>query len=238
MENKNNLIAQIKNLLDELSSSTDDNESVAFSTNFEILEIPSIISDIVDYLQPHLHPYEAAIYWHLFRNSVLLQGSQYCRVSVRGMCQGVIKSSSGQGSKLSYASVQDALKGLKDKGIISEDGETNREGTLYKVNLPDEIEICKSHKLESLKIEPVKIIESDDLDFYNVKANRQKIFERDNYTCFYCKKLLTRFTATLDHIQPVSKGGDNSFNNLITACLHCNSRRGNAPVSDAIVNNR
>ncbi|MGH8504837.1 MAG: HNH endonuclease, partial [Stenotrophobium sp.] len=43
------------------------------------------------------------------------------------------------------------------------------------------------------------------------------------------------FTATLDHIQPVSKGGDNSLHNLTTACLHCNSRRGSRPVMEAII---
>ena len=72
---------------------------------------------------------------------------------------------------------------------------------------------------------------SKELDYYNVAENRLKVFERDGYQCYYCKKLLTRFTATLDHIQPVSQGGDNSLQNLITACMHCNSRRGSRPAS-------
>ncbi|QCW84894.1 HNH endonuclease [Methylotuvimicrobium buryatense] len=45
---------------------------------------------------------------------------------------------------------------------------------------------------------------------------------------------LTKFSPTLDHIQPVSRGGDNSFGNLITACLHCNAERGNKPVMDYV----
>ena len=71
-----------------------------------------------------------------------------------------------------------------------------------------------------------------ELDYYNVKENRLKVAERDNYKCHYCSKQLTRFTATLDHIQPVSEGGDNSYENLVTACLHCNSRRGSRPVME------
>jgi CRISPR/Cas system Type II protein with McrA/HNH and RuvC-like nuclease domain len=76
------------------------------------------------------------------------------------------------------------------------------------------------------------IEEEKELDFYNVSENRTRVFERDNYQCHYCNKQLTRFTASLDHIQPVSEGGDNSFDNLVTACLHCNSRRGSRPVME------
>ena len=64
--------------------------------------------------------------------------------------------------------------------------------------------------------------ERRDLDFYNVQENRERVFVRDSYKCHYCGKQLTRFNATLDHVQPVSRGGDNSVDNLVTACIHCN----------------
>jgi len=82
---------------------------------------------------------------------------------------------------------------------------------------------------------PAEIDLASELDYYNVAENRLKVFERDGYECHYCKKQLTRFTATLDHIQPVSERGDNSLHNLTTACLHCNSRRGSRPVMEAII---
>ena len=77
-----------------------------------------------------------------------------------------------------------------------------------------------------------KIDPKRELDFYNVKENRQKVFERDKYLCHYCNKQLTRFSATLDHIQPVSRGGDNSYENLVAACLLCNSQRNAQPIMD------
>jgi 5-methylcytosine-specific restriction endonuclease McrA len=83
------------------------------------------------------------------------------------------------------------------------------------------------------EIDPAK-----ELDFYNIKENRLKVFERDSYKCHYCGKQLTRFSATLDHIQPVREGGDNSYDNLITACLHCNSQRGSRAVMDVIIRKR
>ncbi|MGH8598787.1 MAG: HNH endonuclease [Gammaproteobacteria bacterium] len=36
---------------------------------------------------------------------------------------------------------------------------------------------------------------------------------------------MTRFTATLDHIKPIAEGGDNRFENLLTACRECNSKK-------------
>ncbi len=84
---------------------------------------------------------------------------------------------------------------------------------------------------------PKPVDETREVDFYNIAENRLKVFERDGYKCKYCAKQLTRFSATLDHIQPVSKGGTNTMDNLVTACLHCNSSRGSRPVMDAIKKN-
>ena len=188
----------------------------------------------MDYLQPNLSTYEAAIYWFLFRHSVLKNGQQYVRASVRGLMKDVVTSSSGQSKDLSYSAVQKSLQSLEEKGAILKAEDTNREGTLYKVFLPEEISLCQE-RMKAAKTEKVEPIDTKkELDYYNVRENRLKVFERDGYKCYYCDKQLTRFTVTLDHIQPVSKGGDNSFDNLATSCLHCNSRRGNRPVMDII----
>ena len=52
---------------------------------------------------------------------------------------------------------------------------------------------------------------------------RSIIFERDGYTCTYCgsdKRLEG------DHILPLSRGGSNAFENLVTACKPCNLAKG------------
>lgn len=231
--------AKIRDLLSTIEKNCGKEEPDSFDRNFDALELPTLVSQIVDFLQPRLFPYEAAIYWHLFRHSVVSDGTQRVRVSVRGLCTGVITSSSGQSDKLSYGAVQDALRGLEEKGIIRKDGDTNREGTPYLVLLPEEIPWCvefmRKEQAEEKATKPVD--EQRESDFYNIAENRLKVFERDGYRCQYCGKQLTRFSATLDHIQPVSHGGTNSFDNLITACLHCNSRRGNRPIMDQFKKN-
>lgn len=50
--------------------------------------------------------------------------------------------------------------------------------------------------------------------------NRKNIFHRDDYTCQYCGKKIKN--PTIDHIFPKSRGGKNSWENLITACPECN----------------
>lgn len=51
---------------------------------------------------------------------------------------------------------------------------------------------------------------------------RFKILKRDNFTCQYCGAKAPDVVLEIDHIRPVSKGGDNRESNLITACFNCN----------------
>ncbi len=228
-------IQKIQELLLEVAGELEDGDQLQFAHNFDALELPSIVSSVIKYLQPQLTPYEAAVYWHMFGRSVLDTGKQYCRVSTRGLMSGVIKSASGKSDELSITTTRGALSGLEEKGAIQQVGEPNREGTLYKIFLPEEIASCQVIMRQEIQAPTPAPDLHKELDYYNVAENRLRVFERDGYKCHYCEKQLTRFTATLDHIQPVSKGGDNSFENLITACLHCNSRRGSRPVMEAIV---
>jgi hypothetical protein len=55
-------------------------------------------------------------------------------------------------------------------------------------------------------------------------ALRQKVLERDDYTCSYCGRRGGRLT--LDHVVPVSRGGTSELRNLVTACVSCNSAKG------------
>lgn len=228
-------IEQIKILLAEIENATGDDDSKQFAKNCSALELPSIVSSVVDFLHPFLTPYEIAVYWYLFNQSIVKTGEQYARASTRGM-SAIAQSASGKSDELSYGVIKKTIDALKDKEVLSVAGDTNREGTLYKISIPDEIPMCKELMSQKAKEEVAAVDTRKELDFYNVAENRKTVFERDGYKCHYCCKQLTRFSATLDHIQPVSKGGDNSFDNLITACLHCNAERGNKPVMDFIAN--
>ncbi len=58
------------------------------------------------------------------------------------------------------------------------------------------------------------------------KKQRFTILKRDNFTCRYCGRKIPEVILEIDHIVPVSKGGTNELNNLITSCRDCNRGKG------------
>ncbi len=228
----NDEIEQIRAILTTLETRIGVSPEEAALRDFAALEIPEILSDVIDYLMPQLTPYQAAFYFYLFRHSILSSGTQHVRVSVRGMKAIVTAPRADADAGTSYGQVATCLKQLEDKGAIRKEAEPNRDGTLYKVFIPEEIEACRlAMKTKLGSPSPISDPHAE-VDYYNVRENRAIIFERDGYQCQYCSKQLTRFTATLDHITPVSKGGGNEYDNVITACLGCNSRKTGKPLSD------
>lgn len=57
------------------------------------------------------------------------------------------------------------------------------------------------------------------------------LFARDGYACQYCnrhkRQLRGREFLTRDHVRPISRGGGNAWENVVTACSTCNHRKGN-----------
>lgn len=63
-----------------------------------------------------------------------------------------------------------------------------------------------------------------------VKLNRKRIFKRDNNECVYCG---SKRNLTIDHIMPRSRGGKNTWSNLVTCCSNCNIKKGNRTPEEA-----
>jgi hypothetical protein len=227
-------LEQIRQLLNELEDEIDTGTASIGDRDFSVLELPLIIQEIVDDLQPLLSPYEAAFYWYAFRHSIAQDGKPHVRLSGKALRRGCVKSSYSTAveNTISEGKVREIFRTLEIIGAIQKEGEPNRDGTLYRVFVPDEIEACRKFRAERMPTKPKPEITAADVDYYNVRENRVKVYERDGYKCHYCDKQLTRFTATLDHVTPVAEGGDNSLGNLVTACLGCNSRKTGRPVGD------
>ena len=54
-------------------------------------------------------------------------------------------------------------------------------------------------------------------------SRRFLIFERDGFACRYCGRQAPDVPLQADHIHPKSKGGSDHDENLVTACIDCNS---------------
>lgn len=68
------------------------------------------------------------------------------------------------------------------------------------------------------------------LPYKKVALSRTNIFKRDGYRCVYCG---VRENLTLDHVIPRSKGGRDSWHNLVTACQKCNTEKGDCTPEQA-----
>ena len=62
------------------------------------------------------------------------------------------------------------------------------------------------------------------------RPTRNLIMKRDGYKCLYCG---ATENLTLDHIMPQSRGGENSWENLVTCCGSCNVKKGNRTPEEA-----
>lgn len=96
------------------------------------------------------------------------------------------------------------------------------------------------------KMETVKFNEIDFKNFPKVirlldysgipltaKISKKNILKRDKYRCVYCGETFPPRELTVDHIEPKSRGGKFSWNNLITACIHCNNKKGSRTPDEA-----
>lgn len=60
-----------------------------------------------------------------------------------------------------------------------------------------------------------------------VKFTRRNVFLRDQFTCQYCAKVLPEAQLNLDHVMPRDKGGRTTWDNIVTSCFRCNTRKAN-----------
>ena len=61
-------------------------------------------------------------------------------------------------------------------------------------------------------------------------VNRREVLRRDNHVCQYCG---SNKRLTLDHVIPLSRGGQHTWNNVVTACERCNQHKSDRTTVEA-----
>ncbi|HPN39686.1 MAG TPA: HNH endonuclease [Melioribacteraceae bacterium] len=72
--------------------------------------------------------------------------------------------------------------------------------------------------------------------YKKVYLTRKNVLRRDNFKCAYCGR--SDLQLTIDHIEPKSRGGLDEWENLITACIKCNNKKGDRTPEEAEMNLR
>lgn len=63
--------------------------------------------------------------------------------------------------------------------------------------------------------------------------SRKNIIKRDENKCQYCNRTLSGDIETLDHVMPTSRGGKNTWKNVVAACKPCNTKKADRTPEEA-----
>lgn len=104
------------------------------------------------------------------------------------------------------------------------------------VHLPSDIPACREliEKERNVAEEPFG---EDKLDYYTDTTRRLEILKRDKYCCVYCLVEVSEDSYFIDHIIPISKGGTNLKNNLVSCCESCNQRKQDQEATQFLLKN-
>ena len=72
----------------------------------------------------------------------------------------------------------------------------------------------------------IRLLYYDRIPRKTIRLNRHAVLARDGHRCQYCGRRLPANQLSLDHVIPRSRGGMDTWENIVCACLKCNIRKG------------
>lgn len=71
------------------------------------------------------------------------------------------------------------------------------------------------------------------LSGFTPPLNNQTLFKRDDHLCLYCGYQYSKRELTRDHVTPISRGGKDIWQNVVSACKRCNNLKGGKTPEEA-----
>jgi len=185
--------------------------------------VEQVWKQIEDDLVPRvrLSPTDCVVYFHLLRHT-RLEEKLRLRFSIPWLARG---------TRLSTSAARWALRRLIAHGILRL-VQRSKAGHLVEVRLPEEIRGARVGPIATRPLTSTRATDFEELDFLQHRALRRAIHAREGGRCFYCLSRLTVLTRCLDHVVPRIDLKDNSYRNLVSCCLECNSMKMGRPAAD------
>jgi hypothetical protein len=162
------------------------------------------------------------VYSHLLRHS-RLEGKRSLRFSIPWLARNI---------QLSVCPVRESVQRLAGQGALRL-VERSKAGHVAEVRLPEEIRGVRAHaKRERKAAEQQGANGIEDVDFLKTLKLRRAIHARERGKCFYCLRKIPSRLECLDHVVPRAKVGCNSYRNLVSSCMECNSQKGERPAEE------
>jgi predicted DNA-binding transcriptional regulator len=180
------------------------------------LDAVQVCKEFEDVLAPRLKLsiLERAVYSHLLRHS-RHEGKLRLRFSIIWLANNM---------GVTARRVRQAVRRLVEKGVLRLIERSNI-GHIVEVLLPREIRAAHSNQSAPACSMPSGGANLEQLDFWRTRPLRLAIHAREAGLCFYCLRQTPSRDHCLDHVLPVAKGGPNSYRNLVSCCMDCNSRK-------------
>lgn len=165
---------------------------------------------------------EHAVYSYLVRHS-RLEREQRAQFSILGLARHIGRST---------GPTRDAVRRLVEHGALRL-VERSKTGYVVEVRLPEEIRAARPDSLGDGDAgrEP-RAGNIEEMDFLQNRALRQAVHAREGGRCFYCLRQLAPTVKCLDHVVPRAERGGNSYRNLVSCCLECNTNKGERAAED------
>lgn len=170
---------------------------------------------------------ERAVYCYLLRHSLVI-GKARVQFAVTAMARTL---------SLGTGAARDAVRRLDDLGALRV-LERDKTGHLAEMRLPEKIRAVRPRKESaSILAEAGNAVAAaaatlEATDFWKSWALRKAIHARERGACFYCLRRTLSNVRCLDHVVPRVRFGRNSYRNLVSCCLGCNSRKGDRSARD------
>src|ERR1700737_3233583 len=165
---------------------------------------------------------ERAVYSYLLRHSRVV-GKLRLQFAVIALARTL---------RLSIGATRQAVRRLDELGALRV-LERSKSGHLAEMRVPEKIRAIRPGKkgaLEDTGQPPASTLETT--DFLKSWALRKAIHDRERGACFYCLRRTPANVRCLDHVVPRVRFGRNSYRNLVSCCIECNTRKGDRPASD------
>jgi hypothetical protein len=179
-----------------------------------------------DVLAPRLRlsVIDRAVYSHLLRHS-RLEGRLRLHFSILWLAHNI---------GLSGGPVREAVRRLVEQGVLRL-VERSKAGHVVEVRLPGEIRAARGDRIGVVGAAGLPCgARLDEVDFLQSRALRQAIHARERGVCFYCLRRMPSRVHCLDHVVPRVEFGRNSYRNLVSSCLECNSQKRERSAGDYV----
>jgi hypothetical protein len=167
---------------------------------------------------------ERAVYSYLLRHSLVV-GKLSLQFAVLALARTL---------GISVGPVRQAVRRLDELGALRV-RKRDKSGHFVEMRLPEKIRAIREADGPPAATGAAEARRSSKLeatDFMSTWALRKTIHDRDRGACFHCLRRTPAHVRCLDHVVPRARFGRNSYRNLVSCCIECNTLKGDMPAPD------